>query len=182
MDKFFNYINPLIENFKIGMKLVGITIVAAIKGAVAGTLEWINGLITEIETYINNIILVINLFLAGFNKFVGAASKLTGDSWTDISPIQKIVITKLRIPALAQGAVIPPNSPFLAMLGDQKSGTNIETPLDTIKQAVAEVLASGGFGGNGDLIVPVIIDGREIARAVVKQNDIHKRSTGRSLF
>lgn len=45
------------------------------------------------------------------------------------------------IPALAQGAVIPPNNQFLAVLGDQRNGTNIEAPLDTIKQAVGEEFA-----------------------------------------
>ena len=48
-----------------------------------------------------------------------------------------------KVPALASGGVIPPNREFLAVLGDQKSGTNIEAPLDTIKQAVAEVVGSG---------------------------------------
>lgn len=73
-----------------------------------------------------------------------------------------------NLPHLAQGAVIPPNREFLAVLGDQKHGTNIEAPLDTIKQAVAEVLAqvNVGNGYNGRIEVPVIIDGREIARAV----------------
>ncbi len=42
---------------------------------------------------------------------------------------------------LAHGAVLPANHPFLAMVGDQHSGTNVEAPLDTIKQALAEVLA-----------------------------------------
>ena len=42
-----------------------------------------------------------------------------------------------EVPYLASGAVIPPNAPFLAMLGDQKHGTNIEAPLSTIQQAVA---------------------------------------------
>lgn len=45
------------------------------------------------------------------------------------------------IPHLAQGAVIPPNREFMAVLGDQSSGTNIEAPLDTIKQAVGEEFA-----------------------------------------
>ena len=47
-----------------------------------------------------------------------------------------------QIPYLAQGAVLPANRPFLAVVGDQKHGTNIEAPLDTIKQALAEVLGS----------------------------------------
>ena len=45
-----------------------------------------------------------------------------------------------NIPYLAQGAVIPPNKEFMAVLGDQKSGTNIEAPLDTIRQAVGDEL------------------------------------------
>ena len=45
------------------------------------------------------------------------------------------------IPHLAQGAVIPPNREFMAVLGDQKHGTNIEAPLSTIQEAVAAVMA-----------------------------------------
>ena len=45
-----------------------------------------------------------------------------------------------KIPKLAQGAVLPPNQPFLSVVGDQRNGTNIEAPLDTIRQAVAEVM------------------------------------------
>ena len=50
------------------------------------------------------------------------------------------------IPKLAEGAVIAPNQPFLAMLGDQHSGTNIETPLSTMKQAFNESIAENGGG------------------------------------
>ena len=45
-----------------------------------------------------------------------------------------------KIPFLAQGAVLPANKPFLAMVGDQKHGTNIEAPLATISEAVALVM------------------------------------------
>ena len=45
-----------------------------------------------------------------------------------------------EIPALARGAVIPPNRKFLAVLGDQRSGTNVEAPLETIQEAVAMVM------------------------------------------
>ena len=49
-----------------------------------------------------------------------------------------------NVPQLAEGAVIAPNKPFLAMLGDQTSGTNIETPLSTMKQAFNESMAENG--------------------------------------
>lgn len=58
------------------------------------------------------------------------------------------------IPGLATGAVIPPNREFLAVLGDQKSGTNVEAPLSTIEQAVENVLnRRGGAGGNMTITV-----------------------------
>ena len=48
---------------------------------------------------------------------------------------RRTTITTPRIPRLAQGAVIPPNKEFMAVLGDQRSGTNIETPLSTMVDA-----------------------------------------------
>lgn len=88
-----------------------------------------------------------------------------------------------EIPKLAQGAVIPPNSEFLAVLGDQKRGTNIEAPLDTIKQALFEALAVyGGAGGNQKISVtiPLTLNGRTITQIVIDDiNDYIKRN-GRS--
>lgn len=69
-----------------------------------------------------------------------------------------------ELPALAKGAVLPPNKPFLAVVGDQKHGTNVEAPLDTIKQALAEVMTDFG-GGNSQPII-IEIDGKEVFRAV----------------
>jgi hypothetical protein len=75
-------------------------------------------------------------------------------------------LKRVSIPRLAQGAVIPPNREFLAVLGDQKSGTNIETPLDTMVEAFNIALRNNNSGFNGRIEVPVIIDGREVLRAV----------------
>ena len=36
--------------------------------------------------------------------------------------------------------MLPANKPFLAMLGDQRHGTNVEAPLQTIQEAVALVM------------------------------------------
>jgi len=55
-----------------------------------------------------------------------------------------------NIPALARGAVIPPNREFMAILGDQKSGTNIEAPLDTIVEAFNR--ANRESGGNAQVV------------------------------
>lgn len=82
-----------------------------------------------------------------------------------------------NIPHLASGAVIPPNAPFLAMLGDQRNGTNIEAPLSTIEEALTNVL---NRRGDGDIVVQ--IDGREVFRAVRRQNKDFKTRTGSSAF
>ena len=58
----------------------------------------------------------------------------------------------LPVPQLATGAVIPPNAPFMAILGDQKHGTNIEAPLDTMRKAFAEEASKIG-GGSVDVVV-----------------------------
>ena len=78
-----------------------------------------------------------------------------------------------NIPYLAQGAVIPPNKEFMAVLGDQSSGTNIEAPLDTIKQAVAEVV---GNNGNEEVIALLqqLIAVVESKNLVIGDKDIGK--------
>ena len=55
--------------------------------------------------------------------------------------INMSTVSAPQIPYLAQGAVLPANKPFLAVVGDQRSGTNIEAPLETIRQAVELTLA-----------------------------------------
>lgn len=53
-----------------------------------------------------------------------------------------------EIPQLATGAVLPANNPFLAVVGDQTRGTNIEAPADLIKQMAKEAIQESGGGGN----------------------------------
>lgn len=85
-----------------------------------------------------------------------------------------------NLPHLASGAVISPNNEFLAVLGDQKAGTNIEAPLSTIKQAVAEVLAERG-GANGNAPIDLYIDGQKFARITGNYNSSETRRRGMNL-
>lgn len=84
-----------------------------------------------------------------------------------------------EIPALASGAVIPPNRKFLAVLGDQKSGTNVEAPLSTIKQAVMEVLAQGS---REPINVNLVVDGKTLARVVVPNINNMTRAAGKPVL
>lgn len=102
---------------------------------------------------VNVIIACINGLLGGLEKMVNGIATALGNISFDIPSwvpewggnsikFNLSTVTLPRIPQLAEGAVIPPNKEFLAMLGDQSHGTNIEAPLDTIKQAVAEELSA----------------------------------------
>ena len=83
------------------------------------------------------------------------------------------------IPALASGAVIPPNRKFLAVLGDQKSGTNVEAPLSTIKQAVMEAMAQGS---REPINVNLVVDGKMLARVVVPNINNMTRAAGKPVL
>ena len=123
----------------------------------------------------NWIIDKINEFVSGLSKIVTAVGDVIG---LDLS-IPKI--PKVKIPRLAQGAVIPPNKQFLAVLGDQKQGTNIEAPLQTIVDAFNIALAQNGGTVSGNAEVILEIDGREFGRAVVEQGNRENRRIGTRL-
>ena len=56
------------------------------------------------------------------------------------------------IPGLANGGVVPPNDPFLAVLGDNKRESEIVAPYSAIKQAAGDAFAErGGAGGAQDV-------------------------------
>lgn len=114
-------------------------IIGGIKKAINGIIKVINGMISGITDGINGMINALNALnfdVPDWVPFIGGQT--FGLNIDNVSAPQ--------IPYLATGAVIPPNAPFMAVLGDQRHGTNIEAPLDTIKQAVREVVGSGGGG------------------------------------
>lgn len=83
----------------------------------------------------------------------------------------------LNPPALAQGAVIPANKPFLSILGDQTSGTNVEAPLSTIESAVENVMRKMTVGSNRSEAV-LEIDGEQFGRIVYRLNKNEGRRIG----
>ena len=82
------------------------------------------------------------------------------------------------IPYLAQGAVIPPNKEFMAVLGDQKSGNNIEAPESLIRKIVREETGSS----SRKIEVPVYLNRRQIAKAVLEEGKNMRTQTGRNPF
>ena len=84
------------------------------------------------------------------------------------------------IPHLAKGAVIPPNNKFLAMLGDQKSGTNIETPLSTMLEAFKTALSESNYNGGGDIYIPIYVNNELTSEELIRKQEIERyRSNGK---
>lgn len=92
--------------------------------------------------------------------------------------------TATNLPRLANGAVIPPNQQFAAILGDQTKGYNIEAPADLIAQKVAEgIQAAGGMGGSiGPITINLVANGKTLAKAVVPAINSMTRANGRPVL
>ena len=156
------------------------------------TVEWwrnlgkksMNGLISGFEGGINGIIKafesMINWIVEGLNKISFDIPDWLGGGSFGIN-LPRANFGRVSIPRLAQGAVIPPNREFLAVLGDQKQGTNIEAPLQTIVDAFNIALQGNANYSSGKTEVVLEIDGRELGRAVVEQGDRENRRIGTRL-
>lgn len=121
------------------------------------------------EGVLNNIIIHVNGFIDKINSISSTGHALIP------------AIPKFDLPRLAQGAVLPANKPFMAMVGDQKQGTNIETPLDTMIEAFNTALAQNGGGGTTTINF-VLPDRRKVAQYVLEGGKVIQTSTGSNPF
>lgn len=185
----FTFIKDFIGNSMAAIKKIFTGIVKFLSGAF--TSDWdkawegIKDIFDGISTGIKGTwASAINAIIRALNWLIDKANKIsfTVPGWVPGLGGKHIgvnipKINELQIPKLAQGAVIPPNREFMAVLGDQKHGTNIEAPLDTIKQAVAEVL---GQGSERPITIIVQMDGKEMFRQMVRENNSQVRMNGKS--
>lgn len=138
-----------------------------------GIIGLVNGMISAIVGGVNGVIGVLNGF--GFDVPEWAQDKLGVERvGFNIDPI-----TAPQIPYLAQGAVIPANHEFLAVLGDQTNGTNIEAPLATIQQALAEVMEA--YTGQQDITIRFAGDLAQLARVLKPYIDKEENRRGAKL-
>lgn len=127
-----------------------------------------NGIVMILESAVNLIIKGVNWLIGKLNSLLensllAKGLDLIGIEFRGIPPIPEV-----HIPRLAQGAVIPPNREFMAVLGDQKSGTNIETPLATMVQAFKQALAESGYGGSNEAVL--VLDKDVLGKVVYRLN------------
>lgn len=138
----------------------------------------VNLLISIVESFVNFFVRGVNAVIAALNSIrVDIPEWVPGFGGRSFG-INIPYIKELKLPRLAEGAVIPPNREFLAVLGDQKSGTNIETPLSTMVQAFRMALQDMG-GGQSEAVM--VIDDEVFARLVYKLNSKESSRIGVSL-
>lgn len=174
---------------------IGDTIVKVWKKIQSSTSSIWNGIKNAIKSPINAIIGFINKMISGVVNGINALTNMlnslsvsnpfTGETILGFN-IPKI--NAPQIPALATGAVIPPNKEFLAVLGDQKHGTNIEAPLSTIEEAtrkaVKDVLSAMYPQNQKNITYNFTgqINRRVLFEEIIRQAEIEQMVTGRNPF
>lgn len=146
-----------------------------IKTPIRSILKFIEKFVQGVIDGINGMIAVLNTLHFEIPDWVpGLGGKSFGFNLKSLS--------YPKFPELATGAVLQPNNPFLAVVGDQKRGVNIETPLETMVQAFETALRNGNYG-SGDKTATVImqVDKQEFGRAVVKFGNKETQRVGISL-
>lgn len=162
------------------MKNVFIGIMNFIKYAFTG--DWRNAwqsvknIFSSIMSGIGDVVRApINGIISMVNQAIGAINNLI----RGVNRIPHVNIPTIgRIPHLASGAVIPPNQEFLAMLGDQKSGNNIEAPESLIRKIVRE--ESGGGGKTYRFVAQ--LDRKTIFDETISEGKLRQMQTGQNQF
>lgn len=116
------------------------------------------------KSAVNNIAGYINSLVNGLKQQLEGLNLPEGDL-TVAQLYNSLKDSNFKIPMLANGGVIPANNPFLAVLGDQKSGVNVEAPVTVIQEAVRNVVNDTGTSDN--IEVKVYIGDREIRDFVI---------------
>lgn len=150
----------------------------AVRSAFEGIVDFIKAPINQAISIVNNAVGMIN------NAIGGIESAFSFGPWTVPTPFGSKTIgfhaTFPRIgtiPYLASGAVIPPRSEFLAVLGDQKKGNNLEAPESLLRQIVREESGKGQGDGN-TYNVTVNASGRKLLDIIIDEAELRRRRNG----
>lgn len=150
----------------------------AVRSAFEGIVNFIKAPINQAISIVNNAVGMIN------NAIGGIESAFSFGPWTVPTPFGSKTIgfhaTFPRIgtiPYLASGAVIPPRSEFLAVLGDQKKGNNLEAPESLLRQIVREESGKGNNSGN-TYNVTVNASGRKLLDIIIDEAELRRRRNG----
>ena len=156
------------------------------KGKVVDAFE---GIKNKVKGILNKVIGIVNGAIGTVNGAIsGIESAFSFGPWEVPTPFGKKTIgfsaTFPRVPTipyLAKGAVIPPRSEFLAVLGDQKQGNNIETPEALLRKIVREE-TGGQQSGGGDYRFVAQINRRTVFDEIIEEAKLRRDTSGRNPF
>lgn len=139
------------------------------------------GIENTFRAVVNAIIRGMNTIIAvPFNKINSMLNTIRNAHFLGISPFQNMwgvnPLPVPQIPMLARGAVIPANRQFLAVLGDQRNGNNLEAPESLLRQIVRE--EAGGAGSRYEFIAR--LDRRTLFDEVITEAKLRKGQTGKN--
>ena len=100
----------------------------------------VNGVITLLNAMVSRLVSALNAVVKAANKLSFTVPEWVPAVGGKHFGVNLPTVSTPKIPYLAKGAVLPANKPFLAVVGDQRHGTNVEAPLSTIQEAVALVM------------------------------------------
>ena len=146
------------------------------------------GIKSTIRRVLNKVIGIVNGAIGTVNGAIsGIESAFSFGPWKVPTPFGSKTIgfsasfpRVPTIPYLAKGAVIPPRSEFLAVLGDQKQGNNIETPEALLRKIVRE--ESGGQQSNGNYRFTAQINRRTVFDEIIEEAKLRRDTSGRNPF
>lgn len=166
-NSFVNLLNDIKSRFSSAFN----SLISIVKSPINWIIRMVNSLLGKVESAQHWIAQALSFSI----DLPGWAQKLTGYSSFGIS-ISKWNLP--RLPYLASGAVIPPNKEFMAVLGDQKQGNNIEAPESLIRRIVRE--ESGNSGGTFEFVAQ--LNRKVIFREVIEQAKLTRIQTGKNPF
>lgn len=148
--------------------------------------EIFGGIKDTIRDILNKVIGIVNGAIGTVNSAIGGIeSAFSFGPWEVPTLFGKKTIgfsaTFPRVPTvpyLAKGAVIPPRSEFLAVLGDQKQGNNIEAPEGLIRQIIRDEL--GNQQGNRDIHITAQINRRVLFDEFIKEAKARQEYSGKN--
>ena len=149
-------------------------LVRAIGGAETSIIRSLNNIISRVNGMVGNINNSIAGIESGFTFSYNVQLPNGGRRFGNYHLTLPRVGT---IPYLASGAVIPPRSEFLAVLGDQKKGNNLETPESLLRQIVREESGKGQNDGN-TYNVTVNASGRKLLDIIIDEAELRRRRNG----
>ena len=177
----WSIVGNLVEKIKNG-------IVEKFTSAKNKVVDIFGGIRDTIRNILNKVIGIVNRAIGTVNSAIGGIeSAFSFGPWEVPTPFGKKTIgfsaTFPRVPTvpyLAKGAVIPPRSEFLAVLGDQKQGNNIETPEALLRKIVRE--ESGVQQSNGNHRFIAQINRRTVFDEIIEEAKLRRDTSGRNPF